>query len=256
MDINGHNNSVNSARTDKVIKFILDGIVKKKFYAGVKLPTEPELCALTGVSRGCVREAVKILEASKVVEIRRGDGTYLSNPNKISFISPLIFKILLQDTAFKELCDFRESIEMAVLRLVICNCNESDLNKLRESNSRMLEFIRSGVDDSDRLYELDKEFHYILADAMKNSVMRDVYLFVFELFGPLILRNYQSGQNGESGYETHVAVLNAIETKDFIELGYAVKKCVEVWGGWMKRADALEMTLGELNKYANDYFRE
>lgn len=226
---------------EKVVGYIQKMIIEKQYRSGDRLPTESEFCELTGVSRGGVREAMKILEANRIVDIRRGDGTYLCTPEQISFANPLTFKLLLRDTSFAELCAFRESIEMAVLHLAICNCDEGDLRKIRECNARMQAVVETDEGNYHALYDLDMEFHRLLADAMKNEVMRDVYLLTFDVFGQLILRNYQTGQTGYSGFQTHVAILEALETKDFLQMGNAIKQSVRLWGDWIIHADATEL---------------
>lgn len=244
---NGCNRQAGSvSAAHKVTDFIRRGIIEKKYRAGNKLPTETELCQLTSVSRSGVREAMKVLEANHIIEIRRGDGTYLCGPEDISFTNPLTFKLLLRDTSFEELCSFRESIEMAVLRLAMCNSDAEDLRKMREVNARMLALVEDDGDDSYGLYSLDLQFHSLLADSMKNPVMRDFYLMTFDVFGPLILRNYEVGQNGMTGYQTHVAILEALETKDFIQMGHAIKQSVALWGAWMVHASAVELVSKEL----------
>ena len=58
---------------DRLMKYILDKPVK----IGERIPTEGELTELFEVGRSTVREAVKGLVTSGVLEVRRGDGTYV-----------------------------------------------------------------------------------------------------------------------------------------------------------------------------------
>ncbi len=229
--INFHEN-LNGA-VNKVIQYIEDAIVNHKIRAGSKLPTEQELCEIIGVSRSGVREAMKILAASRIVTIRRGDGTYISDPDEIRFSSPMIFKILLRDTTLTEMSRFREVIEMAVLMLAIQNSNSEDMAKLREVNDQFCALLNNNPDDYTEQSKIDIKFHATLADIAGNSIMRDVYLFIFEIFEPFIIKIFNNRKGGWAVYETHAKIIEAIERKDFLQIGVAVKDSIELWVDWL-----------------------
>ena len=92
-----------SSTVQQVVDFIERKIRSQEFRSGDRVPTESELCALLGVSRTSVREAIKILESMTLVQVRRGDGTYISNPKDNLYLafrallflnSPIFFLIL------------------------------------------------------------------------------------------------------------------------------------------------------------------
>ncbi|MEG0369731.1 MAG: GntR family transcriptional regulator, partial [Hungatella sp.] len=59
---------------DRILKFIIDSDME----SGAKLPNEFDLGESIGVGRSTIREAIKILVSRNIVEIKRGDGTYVS----------------------------------------------------------------------------------------------------------------------------------------------------------------------------------
>src|SRR4051794_10801780 len=65
--------------TDKAIARIRELIQSGELVPGSKLPPEPELAAQLGLSRNLMREAVKSLAVARVLEVRRGDGTYVTS---------------------------------------------------------------------------------------------------------------------------------------------------------------------------------
>ena len=65
--------------TDDAIAKIRESVRSGRFVPGGKLPPEHELAAELGVSRSPVREAVKVLAVSGVLDVRRGDGTYVTS---------------------------------------------------------------------------------------------------------------------------------------------------------------------------------
>ena len=70
---NGMKQTLGQQTEDRLMKYILDKPVK----IGEKIPNEYELTELFGVGRSTVREAVKGLVTRGVLEVRRGDGTYV-----------------------------------------------------------------------------------------------------------------------------------------------------------------------------------
>src|SRR5688572_19566117 len=65
--------------TDKAIDRIRELIGSGELPPGSKLPSEQQLAADLGLSRNLMREAVKALVVARVLEIRRGDGTYVTS---------------------------------------------------------------------------------------------------------------------------------------------------------------------------------
>ena len=94
---------------------------------------------------------------------------------------------------------------------------------------------RIGKDDPEELFELDMSFHKTLAQAMHNTVMSDVYTFTFDIFGAVISQNYKNGQDAESALDDHLEITEAIKNKDFLYMGYAIKKAAKLWGTWGAR---------------------
>lgn len=225
-------NGNNMMATEKAINYFKSKVLNGEWTIGDKLPTEPELCELVGVGRSGVREAMKVLESSHIIDIRRGDGTYISDPDKISFIEPLLLKVVLKESRMQELIDFRESIEMGVMRLAIMNADADDIRALDDCNGKLQEYIDLEKDDSQELFELDMDFHRALSAAMHNTVMNDVYMFTFDIFGAIISQNYKNGQDAQSALDTHLALTESIRNKDFLHMGYAIRKSVDLWGNW------------------------
>ena len=67
------------AVTDEAILKIKDMIVSGELGPGDRLPPEKELSERLGLSRSSMREAVKALEVIRVLDVRRGDGTYVTS---------------------------------------------------------------------------------------------------------------------------------------------------------------------------------
>jgi GntR family transcriptional repressor for pyruvate dehydrogenase complex len=220
---------------EKVSEYIKNKIIYRELHAGDKIPTETELCQILGVSRSSVREALKILESSNIIKIRRGDGTYISKSNEITFSNPLLFKMILSNMTLRELFDFREQMEFSIIKLAITYAEDSDIACLRGSYERMSECVQKTPEDSEKLFLLDIEFHRILAHATKNILMKELYFFTMDIFSPIIHGNYKIGQGGASTLMTHEAAIKAVEKRDFLEAAHAVKLALGLWGEWINK---------------------
>lgn len=229
-----------------VINYIVQGVLQKRFHTGDKLPTEVELCELTGASRNNVREAMKTLNANRIVNIRRGSGTYLSASQDISIKLPLIFKVLLHEACFEDIYVFRESLEICVLRLAICNGTQEDLEALDQINERLYQVSQLEGDHQNELGELECQFHMTLARATHNKLLYDVYEMLFDVFRVMILRNFSSGQSGIIAYNTHLSITKAVRNRDLIEAICAAKESVISFGDWVNHASAAELLSSEL----------
>lgn len=222
---------------ETVIDYIRSQIYKRELRKGDKLPTEGELCDILNVGRGSVREAMKRLEAIGLLEIRRGDGTYISSMQEVGAFDSLIYKILLDDIDFEQILDYRIQLEISIMQLAIRNCTPEVLDELH-ANCRSFEtcISRNGEQDPAVLHDLDLEFHRLLGKASNNQLLSDVYRASLELFSPYIMKNYQQGQVYESPQETvnnHKLLLEAIEQRDAIKASYAVINATNLWHRWV-----------------------
>ena len=230
----GIQSSSQTSASGRVLDYLKNQIVYRRFKIGDKLPTEPELCRLINVSRTAVREAIKILEYGHIVEIRRGDGTYISNGRGSAFASQMLLRALLQDVSNTELDEYRHAIELEVMRFVISNATAEDIRLLWDSLKNMRSSIDLNPRDFAAMHRHDMQFHYILANAARNTLLRETYHSVLDIFSPLILRNYQFGQAGITGLQVHELMINAIEKKDIFAANYAISESSTLCAQWVK----------------------
>ena len=124
-------------------KTILDG----QHHAGDRLPTERELAEQHQVSRHVVREALKRLEATGLVQIRHGSGCYISNLQFTGGMELLEDMLLsgghLDTDLITEIVDFVSNMGREAIRLSAIHRSEDHVRKLRE----VIEAHANSVDD-------------------------------------------------------------------------------------------------------------
>ncbi|WP_066829810.1 FadR/GntR family transcriptional regulator [Collinsella ihumii] len=103
-----------SLRTKNISKIIIERVATSlatgELQPGERLPSEEEFAARLGVGRSSVREAIKILEAYGVVEIRRADGTYIVDEFHGGMLKPLVFGILLRRGNGRDMLELCERV--------------------------------------------------------------------------------------------------------------------------------------------------
>ena len=93
--------------TERIAASIMNGELRP----GQRLPTEEEFAARIGAGKSSVREAIKILEALGVLEIRRGDGTYVVDRFMGSMLDPMVYGILLADKSEDDVMEFKIRVQ-------------------------------------------------------------------------------------------------------------------------------------------------
>src|SRR4029453_17109723 len=100
------------APTDEAITKIRGMIQSGELPPGARLPTEQQLSLAMGLSRSGVREAVKVLEAARVLDVRRGDGTYVTSLAPRLLLEGLGVAVeLLRDDTLLEVMEVRRLLE-------------------------------------------------------------------------------------------------------------------------------------------------
>jgi len=93
-------------------------ITSGRLRPGERLPTEPQLCARSGVSRSTVREALRLLASQHLIVTTRGvtGGSFVAHPSPEDLSETLTTGLnLLINTSTASLCDLlevRESVEV------------------------------------------------------------------------------------------------------------------------------------------------
>jgi len=194
------------SNVDLVIERIKTLLIEQKLKPGDLLPSENMLAENIGVSRGTIREAMKILAAFGIIEIRRGDGTYIATSANRKIFDPLIFSLIVTNTDSEELIQLREMMEVGVIDLIIKNATDEDIEELKAVHQEMEKLVGDGIDDLDRLNACDIEFHRVMAGITRNHLVENMYNFVIDIFAPTI--------NARYAVDAHRKLLDAIVTRD------------------------------------------
>ena len=196
---------------------------------GHRLPSEFELAQKFGVGRSALREAMKMLSAMGVVDIKQGDGTYITSEPNPAMFRPLSFAILLQMGFTDELFEFRELIQVGYCQLAGRKATEQDLKRIEEAVEAWSSLAQSPDHTIESLVQQDLNFHYAILDATHNPFIINLGRSIEELFFASILRSISNIEGLNRGIEGHRNILNAIRSGDQEMICTVVMESLKNW---------------------------
>lgn len=168
---------------DVVSESILALIRSGELTPGARLPSEPQLIELTGVSRSSVREAIRSLETMGLLEIRRGKGTYIRAIETGAMADAQMLLMLADRRVLENLVEVRVLLEPLMARLAAERATADDLDALR----RHLDAMRDAP-DREAWRPPHLAFHQALAEATHNIIVSKIWgmVAIFLKDSPLV----------------------------------------------------------------------
>ena len=170
-----------------VVQIIIDrltgAIIEGELKPGDKIPTEPELAEELQVGRNSVREAIRILVAYGLLEIRRPEGTFVCNGFSTQIINPMIYQVILQkEGSYDDLIGLRKIIENGIMTLLMEQRMSAESYKaISKSCDKLLKELKREPEDVEKILEADIEFHKKVAEATENSLVMVVHDVIIQL---------------------------------------------------------------------------
>ncbi len=216
-----------SSVVDNVLREIRNAISAGRFHSGDRLPSEFELMKELNVSRNSLREAMKILATMGIVEIRRGDGTYICTEIKPNFIDSVAYSVLLENSSAEELIEFRQTLDEDVLYLAIQKSTQEDIQTLQEYINRMRQRFNDG--EISAAARLDYQFHQYLAHCTRNRFLERMVLGVYDLFERSIEQNIRTEEGFASADQHHQEMVNCIIQRDKSQVEDVIARSLSSW---------------------------
>ena len=165
--------------SDQIAELIQKKIIEDSLEIGTNLPSEKEMAREFDVSRSVIREALRILEMSGLVDIRKGPtgGIFVSNVYHEPIKRSLNNLIASGEITIEHLFEARMLIEPRIAREAARHARKEDLNKIHV----LLEDSAAHQDDAFHLKQNNLRFHLMLAKASGNPVLAIMLESVIEL---------------------------------------------------------------------------
>jgi DNA-binding FadR family transcriptional regulator len=180
---------------------------------GDRLPPERDLCERFGVSRVTVREALRMLESSGLVEIRVGarGGAFVTAPSSDRVGEGLADLLTLSVISAADVTEVRMILEAGIVPLVCERATEEDLADLEDICRRSEAALEAG----DYSMDMSLEFHIRVAQATHNPA---VVMLVESFRGPILMSLQQAHEAapemGGLGTREHEQFIEAVRRRD------------------------------------------
>jgi GntR family transcriptional repressor for pyruvate dehydrogenase complex len=199
------------AVTDEAIDKIKGMIVSGELRPGDRLPKEADLAERLGLSRSSLREAVKALSLIRVLDVRQGDGTYVTSLEPELLLDAMTFVVdFHRDDTVLRFLEVRRILEPAATAMAAQHMSEEDIAGLHDLLDKL------GDDtDVEALVANDLEFHRRIAAGSGNPVLCSL---IDGLSGPTTRARVWRGLTQEGAVartrEQHVAIYEAIAARE------------------------------------------
>lgn len=202
---------------DRVVSFLREQLVTGNLKTGDRLLPERDLATALGVSRPVIREALRALATLGALEIKRGYGTVVREPN-FEALSDYFGLVLAQRAgAIDDVVQARIAIERQSIRLACTRATTQDHDKL----SLALQAIKETIDDPVKGGAADFHFHMMIVESAHSPALSSVYAAVSKLLQKSHMERRQMIANvpDVDAYlvDHHEAIIQAIRRKNTIE---------------------------------------
>lgn len=200
------NNKMLSQSTADSIKTMIT--VERRFAAGDKLPNELELAAELNVSRSTLREAIRLLVARDILEVRRGKGTYVT---RHAFEQPRNLEALSRvRVSAKDLYEMRLIFEPEAAYYAALRGTDAEIKRILRYGAGIEEEIRQGRDRTQN----EHAFHKAIAQATHNELMNKLMPILYQAIAKGVVLSALSDQAITDTIRDHAMIVEFLQQRN------------------------------------------
>jgi GntR family transcriptional repressor for pyruvate dehydrogenase complex len=198
-------------RAARIATQLMDLIELKKLSPGDKLPPERQLADLLAVSRPSLHEALHILQAQGLVQIKHGQGTFVQEP---IVAQELRASMMTKTHGLNELFDAREVLEVPASKWAAEKATKEDIRLLRTTLNQIDTVTASHPIDFDQLQLLDAKFHLTIVGVAGNRFINQTLNVLQDVMRMSMETTLRLPGRSEISRSEHSEILMAIENGD------------------------------------------
>ncbi|MFZ5943582.1 MAG: FadR/GntR family transcriptional regulator [Bacillota bacterium] len=209
---------------EKVVKRLKSSILEGKLKPGDKLPAERVLAEMLGISRTSLREALKLLSAEGLIEIKHGKGVFIAETDEpINVIKKFSSKIFIETHTLMDFFEIRKVLETQASIWAAERCSDAQICQLEEivtkAHSELTENTKINVA---LLAEHDMKFHNYLAEVSGNAVLIRIMQNLIDLLNETRSQTISIPKRPYISLEEHLEIVGAIKKRDPERAGKAM----------------------------------
>ncbi len=211
--------------SDVLANHLREQILSGTLPEGSALPVERELAVAVGLSRGVVRDALRVLEIEGLITTRpgRAGGSFVRRPDATTLQRSLSALVSGSGVSYQSLLETRDALEPAAAELAALNRTDADLARLDEVFQQM----QDAVGDIPAFLELNVQWHMAVVAASHNEIMQ----VILDSLSRAILKatdisEFNTERTMADTLAAHHRILAAIRTSDAQKAATAMSKHV------------------------------
>lgn len=198
-------------RAARIATQLMELIELQKLSPGDKLPPERQLADLLEVSRPSLREALHILQAQGLVQIKHGQGTFVQEP---VVAQELRASVMTKTHGLNELFDAREVLEVPAAKWAAEKASKEDIRLLRATLNQIETITAIDPIDYDQLQVLDAKFHLTIVGVAGNRFINQTLNVLQDVMRMSMDTTLRLPGRSEISRNEHNEILAAIESGD------------------------------------------
>jgi DNA-binding FadR family transcriptional regulator len=215
---------IRGSTVDILVGHIRNLIETEGLRVGDSLPSERDLCLRFGAARNTVREAIRVLKAYGIIEVRPKVGAVVVDRRMDAVVDLFAFNLNLSEDAFRDVQGFRALVEVGAADELLARARDPDIFALRAINEAMRTAptpLQSAA--------LDYDFHQRLVSITGNRTLVHVY----KILRPRLIEVMSSGESKttvegiEAAFVEHISIAHALERKNRIAYQYHMTRHLE-----------------------------
>jgi GntR family transcriptional repressor for pyruvate dehydrogenase complex len=194
----GNKDTLSTLTLQQLLERLKDGTFKP----GQKLPSQNELVEQFGVSRTGIREAMQMLAALNLIEIRAGLGCFVKSVSPEYVVNAEVMAVLLEKEALYEVIETRKIVESGIAALAAQRAKTEDFWRMED----VLTQIDRRIQCNETVAGVAAEFHYALALGSQNTVLTKLVRSFIQLMtkaGLLLESSMESNTQTLAAFRQH-----------------------------------------------------
>lgn len=193
---------------DAAIEQLRDQIAAGTWPVDSRIPTEHELAEQLQVGRNTVREAVRVLCHTGMLQARQGEGTFV-----VSTTDPSALLRGTQRAGMRNVLEVRVALETDAARLAARRHTTEDLDRMRAALEAEQRTLRQGGDVEDAI-DHDLRFHQALVESAHNPSLTELYRYFSSSVRSAMVAASGDQEMPPAAPDTHLALIDAVAGGD------------------------------------------
>lgn len=218
--------------SDIIVDRITECLINGELKPGDKIPTEVELSENLGIGRNGVREAIKVLVAFGVLEVRRSEGTFVVDQFKYPLLNPMLYGLIFAQKSMSDMLEFKIYFLQTSLSAALEKATAQDVAELREMYCNLRDTIHEAPEDINSMYRISRDFHLRLGNISRNPLIEQMNHMVHRISKYSRVKAFEAAMKQPDTQclaITYLWMVELLETRNVQKLYETINSIKAIW---------------------------